>query len=181
MNDPLPPPIAGPLPATPLPVAAAEGWQPLPRRALAMFLIVHGLGWCLPLVPALGVVARFLDWPLPALPAALAALLLLPGWGLWLALRRYRYARWLLDDTGFGYRRGRLWQVETRVPRTRVQHVDLKRGPLERWFRLATLVVHTAGTRNSAVAVPGLDADDAARLRDLLARQVDDDDDATAG
>src|SRR5690606_35523509 len=109
-----------------------------------------------------------------------ASLVLLPAWGLWMEVRGYRYSRWLLDDTGLGYRRGRMWQIETRVPRTRVQHVDLRHGPLERRFGLATLVVHTAGSRDSAVAVVGLDANEAARLRDLLAQQVDDDDDADA-
>ncbi|MDX1550208.1 MAG: PH domain-containing protein, partial [Lysobacter spongiicola] len=42
---------------------------------------------------------------------------------------------------------------------------------------LSTLVVHTAGTRHSAVTVPHLDADDAEHLRDTLGRQIDDDDD----
>ena len=156
------------------------GWQPLPPRARTMFLLTHLAGWGALAIPALVLVERLLPWPWPAMPLAVAALVLLPVWGLWLALRRYRHTRWLLDDTGFGYRRGRMWQVETRVPRTRVQHVDLKHGPLERRFDLATLVVHTAGTRDSAVSVRGLDATEAARLRDLLARQVDDDDDAPA-
>lgn len=156
-----------------------DGWRMLPPRARTMFLLAHGLGWSLAVLPAMVAIA-LLPHPLPELPTALAALVALPAWGVWMALRRYRYARWLLDDTGFGYRRGRLWQVETRVPRTRVQHVDLKRGPLERRFRLATLVVHTAGTRDSAVSVPGLDGEDAERLRDLLARQIDEDDDALA-
>lgn len=152
------------------------GWQPLPPRARILFLLGHGLGWSIPVIPVMVLAAWRLPWPVPALPAALAALLL-PAWGLWLGHRRYRWTRWMLDDTGLGHRRGRLWQVETRVPRTRVQHVDLKHGPLERHFRLATLVVHTAGTRDSAVAVSGLDADEAARLRDLLARQVDEESD----
>ena len=64
------------------------------------------------------------------------------------------------------------------MPATRVQHLDLKRGPLQRRRDLATLVVHTAGTRHSAVTVPHLDADDAERLRDRLGRQIDHDDDA---
>ena len=72
----------------------------------------------------------------------------------------------------------RLWQRETRVPASRVQHLDLRHGPLERRWRLATLVVHTAGSRFSSVTVTGLDADDAERLRDRLARQLDNDDDA---
>lgn len=155
-------------------------WQPLPTRARTLFLLGDGLGWGLAAIPAMIAIATLLPRPMPAMPLALAALVLLPGWGIWMALRRYRYARWLIDDTGFGYRRGRMWRLETRVPRTRVQHVDLKHGPLERAFGLATLVVHTAGTRDSAVAVPGLDADEAARLRDVLARQIDQDDDDLA-
>jgi membrane protein YdbS with pleckstrin-like domain len=63
------------------------------------------------------------------------------------------------------------------VPGSRVQHLDIRRGPLERHFRLATLVIHTAGTRHSEVSVSGLDNGDAERLRDHLARQTDDDDD----
>jgi len=158
----------------------ADGWQPLPTRARTLFLLANGAGWGILAVASLVPIALLAPSPLPALPLAVASLVLLPAWGVWMAFRRYRYARWLLDDTGLGYRRGRMWQVETRVPRTRVQHVDLKHGPLERRFGLATLVVHTAGTRDSAVAVAGLDAAEAARLRDRLAQQVDDDDDAHA-
>ena len=38
--------------------------------------------------------------------------------------------------------------------------------------RLATLVVHTAGTRLNAVSVSGLDQRDAERLRERLAHQL---------
>jgi len=41
-------------------------------------------------------------------------------------------------------------------------------------------VIHTAGTRHSEVSLSGLDAGDAERLRDHLARQTDDDDDDDA-
>lgn len=160
--------------------ADADGWHPLPTRARTLFLLGDGLGWGAAAIPAMIAAAVLLPRPLPAMPVALAALVLLPAWGVWLGLRRYRYARWRVDETGLGYRRGRMWQVDTRVPRTRVQHVDLKRGPLERHFRLATLVVHTAGTRDRAVAVAGLDIDQATRMRDRLARQIDEDDDGPA-
>ena len=73
-------------------------------------------------------------------------------------------------------RRGNWWQIETHVPISRVQHLDLKRGPLERGMGLATLVVHTAGTRQATVSVQAMDAADAERLRDRLARQLDLDD-----
>ena len=91
---------------------------------------------------------------------------------------RLRHQRWKLDAEGLWLRTGRLWRKETRVPASRVQHVDLKHGPLERRFRLATLVVHTAAVHLSGITVRGLDEADAQRLRDELARQLDDAGDA---
>jgi len=95
-----------------------------------------------------------------------------------IGFRRQRRTRWRLDAHGLGLRRDLLWQQETRVPLSRVQHLDLRRGPIERNARLSTLVVHTAGSRFSAVTIGGLDSDDAERLRDTLAYQLDQDDDA---
>ncbi|MGN7726560.1 PH domain-containing protein [Luteimonas sp. 22616] len=157
---------------------APADWQKLPPRARALFVGTTALGFALSATVA-GIVfcltARpsWLWWLPPA--CALAAAVL----GAWLGWRRYRHTRWLLDADGFGLRRGRLWQSDTRVPGSRVQHLDIRRGPLERHFRLTTLVIHTAGTRNSEVSVSGLDALDAERLRDHLARQTDDDDDTS--
>ena len=97
--------------------------------------------------------------------------------GAWLGAR-LRHQRWKLDAEGLWLRQGRLWWRETRVPASRVQHVDLKHGPLERRFRLATLVVHTAAVHLSGITVRGLDEADAEALRDALARQLDDAGDA---
>ncbi|NOT87946.1 MAG: PH domain-containing protein [Lysobacter sp.] len=102
---------------------------------------------------------------------------------LWVAHKRYRHTHWKLDADGFSVRRGRLWQWETRVPTSRVQHLDIKRGPLERAHRLASLVLHTAGTRLNAVSISGLEDEDAERLRNYFSRQIDrqeDDDHADA-
>ncbi len=162
--------------------AADAGWQPLPTRARSLFMLSGAFGIGLPALIALvvgAVAAAPLDRPLLAGGAALW--LLLVAFGAWMGLRKYRYTRWLLDGDGFALRRGRMWHSETRVPASRVQHLDIRRGPVERRFGLSTLLVHTAGTRQHAVSVPGLDAEDAERLRDHLARQVehdDDDDDA---
>jgi len=91
---------------------------------------------------------------------------------------RLRHQRWTLDGAGLWLRQGRLWWRETRVPTSRVQHVDIKHGPLERRFGLATLVVHTAAVHLSGITVRGLDDADAQHLRDTLAKQLDDAGDA---
>lgn len=166
-----------PDPAAPSPpVTPSTDWQPLPARSRILFLIGSVPGLALPAAAAGYALAAATDAFQPSLGASLGLLLGL-AFGVWLGLKQYRYTFWRLDDSGLAVRRGRLWQRETRVPATRVQHLDLKRGPLQRGRNLATLVVHTAGTRNSAVSVPNLDADDAERLRDRLARQIDHDDD----
>lgn len=150
-------------------------WQPLPARARMLFALSHGLPLAGPAVAAGFLLAGFFDGS-RLLGAAVGAVVA-GGFGVWLGLRQFRYVAWRLDEDGLAIRRGRLWQRETRVPATRVQHLDLKRGPLQRRRHLATLIVHTAGTRHSAVTVPHLDADDAERLRDVLGRQIDRDDD----
>lgn len=153
------------------------GWQPLPARARRLFVIGNVFGFGLLALGLLIPIGLLLRDSALALPLALAALLLLPAWGAWLAYRQFAFTRWRLDEDGYALRRGRLWQQETFVPKSRVQHIDLQRGPVERRFGLSTLVVHTAGTRQNAVSTAGLDAEDAEALRDHLARWIERDDD----
>lgn len=160
-----------------MPASASEdGWQPLPQRARTLFVLGNLVSFGIAALGSLVPIGLLVPWRPLELALAVTSLIVLPASGIWLARKQYRCTQWRLDDDGFALRRGRLWQAETRVPATRVQHLDLKRGPLERRFGLSTLVIHTAGTRHSAVSVSGLDAGDAERLRDHLARQSDDDD-----
>ncbi len=78
------------------------------------------------------------------------------------------YARWRFSADGrlLSMRYGILFVEERRVPVPRMQHVDLMRGPIERLFGLATLVVFTAGNEGSAFRVPGLLRARAEALRD---------------
>lgn len=64
--------------------------------------------------------------------------------------------------------RGWLFHVDTVVPFVRVQHIDVTRGPLDKAFGTASLIVHTAGTHNSIVRLPGLAPERAAEIRDLI-------------
>jgi uncharacterized protein len=156
---------------------ADADWQALPTRAASLFMLGHAALFALPLALGLLVLVTALGVRMPLATGGVGLLLGIAG-GAWYGRKVHRSTFWRLDTDGFALRRGRLWQRETRVPASRVQHLDLRHGPLERHWRLATLVVHTAGSRFSTVTVTGLDAADAERLRDRLARQLDDDDDA---
>lgn len=149
-------------------------WQALPVRG-SWLAALGGAMLVLPVGVPVFFIARATDVLSPWLAVPMAAVIGAVV-GAWIAVKRHRRTRWRLDDRGFAVRRGNWWQSETHVPISRVQHLDLKRGPLERSAGLSTLVVHTAGTRMAAVSVSGLDADDAERLRERLATQVDHDD-----
>lgn len=110
-------------------------------------------------------------WGLGAGPGAglvLAMWLLYAGLGWAHAGARFRRTRYRLDRQGLSIRRGVFWHTETRVPRSRVQHVDLNHGPIDRRLGLAELKVYTAGTRLASVSLGGLDAARAESLRDAM-------------
>lgn len=179
MSDPDALLVADPIPPIPRQDGSVQSadWQHLPRRGTKLAAFGSAVSFAIPATVAAGLLAAGTDLISPWLAAPLCGVLG-AAFGAWLGAKRHRRTLWRLDENGFALQRGRWWQTESRVPISRVQHLDLKRGPLERAFHLATLVVHTAGTRMSAVSVSGLDGDDAEHLRDRLARQLDHDDDA---
>jgi len=85
-----------------------------------------------------------------------------------------RVSRWGFKIGGGQLRvaRGWLFRTDTIVPFVRVQHIDVGQGPVERWFGLSHLVVHTSGTHNSTVTLPGLRADLAAAMRETIRRHI---------
>jgi len=83
--------------------------------------------------------------------------------------------RWGMDDELLVLRWGIISHYERAIPISRLQHVDLSRGPIERLFGLTTLIVHTAGTSAASFDLPGLAHPVAAALRDrVLASRGDD-------
>jgi uncharacterized protein len=64
-------------------------------------------------------------------------------------------------------RRGVMFRRVSVIPYGRMQYVELTAGPFERAFGLATVQMHTAAAASDA-RIPGLPAEEAARLRDQL-------------
>jgi uncharacterized protein len=68
--------------------------------------------------------------------------------------------------------RGLLWRSDTVVPFGRVQHIDVDQGPLDRFFGIATLTLHTAGNHNASVALPGLGEELARSMREEIRAHI---------
>lgn len=86
--------------------------------------------------------------------------------------RIYARLRYRLTERLLQVVRGWLFHTDTIVPLVRVQHLDVVRGPLDKMFGTASLVIHTAGTHNSIVTVPGLAPDRAGEIRDVIREHV---------
>ena len=115
-----------------------------------------------------------------ATPAALFATWAVVTLGhIWLTLRWpakvYHHTRYRVDERGIEIHRGVFWRHRIAVPRSRVQHIDVTQGPLQRSRGLGTLVLFTAGTAHSRVTLAGVAYPAALALRDRLLPQDDDD------
>ena len=92
--------------------------------------------------------------------------------GLWHALRwparAYAHTFYRVDDQGIEIRKGVYWRVVINVPRSRVQHIDVSQGPIERRYGLGTLVIYTAGTEHAKVQLEGLEHGRALQIREHL-------------
>jgi membrane protein YdbS with pleckstrin-like domain len=114
-----------------------------------------------------GAASVVLSGPVWVGPVVFTALFVLGG-----ARAHFRYESWsyqVRTDSLF-LDRGVLTRVRTVVPYVRIQHVDASRGPVERAFGLATVVVYTAGSRGADVTIPGLTPERADELQERLKR-----------
>lgn len=123
----------------------------MPAVLVAIFLVVVGV--------ASGSATAFGG----AGAAAAAGLLLVP-----LVARRYRSWGYAEREDDLLVRRGVLFTRMSVVPYGRMQFIDVSAGPLERSFGVASVRLHTAAAATDA-RIPGLERDEAARLRDRLA------------
>jgi uncharacterized protein len=87
---------------------------------------------------------------------------------LWFVHNRFRSWVYQERDEDLIVERGVLIHRLSVVPYGRMQFVDVSAGPIDRVFRLATVKLHTAAAASDA-RIPGLERDEAARLRDRLA------------
>lgn len=79
-----------------------------------------------------------------------------------------------LFDKNITYREGVLVHNETVVPFSRIQHVEIDEGPIERYFSLATLSIYTAGDSGKDLKISGLLLLDAQEIKDYITNYIKD-------
>jgi membrane protein YdbS with pleckstrin-like domain len=146
--------------------------HPIDRGQLHVMRVNAAVTAIVLIVPA--IIAEFaLADRIPVRGAIAGAAVLL---GLWIAVfapsRRWRH--WGYAFTGRELHVGRGWwtRVHTIVPVLRVQHIDVAQGPLERSFGVARLILHTAGTDDTTVTLPGITRGTAEGIRDAIRERI---------
>ncbi|MDW3220035.1 MAG: PH domain-containing protein [Acidimicrobiales bacterium] len=120
-------------------------------------------------VVAVGAVVGGLVTDLPMLTiggASGAVLLFALRW--WVIDRQYANWRWGVDERWVEQRSGVIVRRVQVVPRSRIQTLTTRTGPIDRWLGLSSIVVHTAGTHAPNLTIPHLDGTTADRLRTEL-------------
>lgn len=136
---------------------------------------ITGLIFALPATTIVGLIEGLVLAPadirlfVPGVITGLAALFLV-GLAVWWPGLAYRFWRWQVEVDRVLIQKGVVWRSRSLIPRVRIQHVDTRSSPLQRWLGLNSLVIYTAGTRGADAEIPGLAADQAERLREELAR-----------
>ena len=135
------------------------------------------LGTTLTMVPVMigaivaeSVLAEVEWWP----TGLIAAVVLLVAFALiWrVPSRRYGARGYHMGVDRLRVVRGIWWHSDTIVPFGRVQHIDVDQGPIERAFGIATMTLHTAGSHNASVHLPGLEQELAKELREEIRAHI---------
>jgi len=87
---------------------------------------------------------------------------------LWLTYKGFQVQGYALRAKDIVFRKGVLFQSLTTIPFNRVQHCEIKQGPIERYFQLKTLEIYTAGGRSSDLSISGLLPDEAQQLKEFI-------------
>jgi len=146
--------------------APSTPWKPLSPTLMKM-RVVEITVVAVVLAVTAGSVSLASSSPVAALCSVLAIVVCAFG-ALWFVRNRFHAWGYLERAEDLEVRRGVMVQRLSVVPYGRMQFVEITAGPVERLFGLSTVKLHTAAAASDA-RIPGLDPDEAARLRDRLA------------
>lgn len=91
----------------------------------------------------------------------------------YLPKRTYETTSWQVKDSGMEIQRGIWWKHQIFIPRDRIQHTDIKQGPMMRSFGIATLVINTGGTHEPSIPLAGILMETAQSIRDQLSNKFE--------
>lgn len=140
-------------------------WEKVSPRLATVRLISSGIVLGVPFVGSAAAAVASGVAGMLVLPMVFVALM---AWIAWLIPRQVRAIGYAERDDDLLIRKGLMFRSLVVVPYGRMQFVDVKAGPLDRWVGIARVQLHTASPSSDA-SIPGLVPAEADRVRDRLA------------
>ncbi len=137
--------------------------------------MVSWLLFWVPVSVGVGVAALWLIPSVYAVVLGLSLCFIRFVWALWMPSVSFDRWGYHLDDSQLRIVSGVWFRRVTSIPRGRIQHVDTRQGPIEAWFGLTQLHIHTASGVGSDGVIPGLEPQVAESLRQQLLSRLDED------
>ena len=94
--------------------------------------------------------------------------LLLLVLSLWHTYEDFQIQGFAIRERDLTYRSGVFFRSTTVIPYNRIQHAEVKQGPIERRFNLQRLEIYSAGGDGSDLYIPGLPGNRADQLKDYI-------------
>ncbi len=138
-------------------------FNPLADSYPLLYAFISGVGW-LVLLP----VVLIIDWLVPKFQMPWFAPIIVLGLTIISALYGFFYAKscgYAVHQYDVFFKQGIWWKKQTALNFSRVQHIDISHGPLERKLALATIKFFTAGGMGSDLSISGLPNETAEQIR----------------
>lgn len=119
-----------------------------------------------------GLFAYFYEFSFLFNAIGMGLLLLFIAFLLWVTHKGYYMQGYALRQKDVVYKKGIFFQSTTSIPFNRVQHCEIKQGPIERIFGLKSLEIYTAGGHSSDLRIAGLEGEKAQQLKEFIIRNT---------
>jgi membrane protein YdbS with pleckstrin-like domain len=157
-----------PIPTDHLPRLADDAFVPVDSRYLRVSLTGVALATTVVATATVMLTAQASQKVMPLLIGG--SVLLLLGLVAVVRVLEVRRLAYQLREHDLSLRSGVITHRVESLPFSRIQHVNVRRGPIERSLGLATLQVSTAGPD---ISIPGLSQADAERIKLLVTERAD--------
>jgi len=158
-----------------LPDIQAVNFQPIEKDYRKLLLIIWSVFAAIAMIgliiliisklealPGLAIVISFVVWSVLFFGLLLYILLSFP---------RRQYA---VREKDISYSSGLVFHSTTTVPFSRIQHIEIGEGALERLFKMATINIYTAGDNGRDLKIKGLTKINAEKIKEFITQSIQD-------
>ncbi len=108
------------------------------------------------------------EMPTHIIAIIVPGLVLIAATIIWLRVSHVKSIAYGVCEHELLMQKGIIWFKRISLPYTRLQHISLSQGPIERKFNLRTLKCFSAGSGSAEIELPGLESKAAEKLRQHL-------------